>query len=96
MTPKQKKQRFNALSEMGCVLCGRPAQIHHCKGHEFGSGMGLKSKDEMTIPLCDYHHIGAGGFHNVGKETWEQANGTQRDWLDYVNRKLKQRGLLVA
>lgn len=88
MTPKQRKARFDALAEYGCVICRMPPQIHHLKGYEFGSSMGKKAPDEMTIPLCMNHHEGKNGFHHLGKETWEKQYGTQRYWLNEVNKRL--------
>lgn len=91
MTPKQKKHRFSVLADMGCIICGTPPQIHHCRGHEFGTGMGLKAKDEFTIPLCHLHHLGNQGFHYLGKRAWETKFGTQKYWLTVTNDKLKSR-----
>lgn len=88
MTPKEKRNRFNALSEMGCVICHMPPQIHHAQGHEFGTGMGLKAGDELTFPLCHDHHLGENGFHRLGKRVWEADYGSQKYWLTVVNEKL--------
>ena len=35
MKPKERKARFNALSEIGCILCQRPAEIHHLIGLKY-------------------------------------------------------------
>lgn len=92
MTRREREERFSALAEMGCVICGRPAEIHHCKGHKFGCGMGKKSDDAFTIPLCYFHHAGQEGIHR-GIPSWEKRYGTQLGWLRMVNRQLKWTGL---
>ena len=39
--------------------------------------MGMKDKD--MIPLCYIHHQGKLGIHTIGKKTWEERYGTQRE-----------------
>ncbi len=85
MKKKERDARFNALSEMGCCICGGQAAIHHCIGHEFGSCMGRKAPDEMTIPLCHNHHQGKEGIHQIGRDTWQRIYGKQSDLLNTVN-----------
>lgn len=91
LTKEQRKARFEALAEMGCVICGQPAQIHHCRGHKFGCGMGQKADDAYTIPLCYNHHVGAEGIHN-SILAWEKEHGTQLGWLRMVNMHIKWDG----
>jgi len=38
-------------------LCGRKAQAHHVNHPWFGRGVGHKSTDYATIPLCAEHHF---------------------------------------
>ena len=84
-----KKERFDLLSELGCILCGRPAEIHHLKGLEFGCGMVLKANDHLTIPLCYDHHRGANGYHHLGKKTWEMKFEYQSVLLDETNSNIE-------
>ena len=92
LTKKEKDARFSMLSDMGCVICQQPPQIHHCKGYVFGCGMGQKADDAFTIPLCYSHHVGAEGIHR-GVPSWEKKHGTQLGWLRLVNQQLKWEGL---
>ena len=76
------------VRELGCLICGAPASIHHINCH----GMGMKASDFETIPLCPYHHQdGPFGeaIHN-GKRTWEARYGTERHLLTLVQAKLTQ------
>lgn len=93
MKPKERKARFNALSQYGCCVCRRPAEIHHLLGIKY-SGMGQKAKDEITIPLCVDHHRGEQGIHQIGQRTWESAYGEQEFHLERVNRWLDGRDML--
>jgi len=88
MSKKEEKLRYDAISEMGCVICRMPCEIHHLKGHEFGSGMGLKGGWENSIGLCTNHHRGLQGFHSMGKASWQEMFGTQKELLEMVNKHL--------
>jgi hypothetical protein len=87
LKPKERKIRFNALSEYGCVICRRPAEVHHLIGYGY-RGIGQKATDENTIPLCVEHHRGAQGIHHLGLKTWEKAYGEQSNHLKRVNEVL--------
>ena len=76
MKAKERKARFNALSQHGCCICLRPAEIHHLLGIKY-SGMGQKADDEYTIPLCVEHHRGHIGIHHLGQRKWESIFGEQ-------------------
>lgn len=91
ITTKEKKIRFELLAEMGCMICGAQAQIHHCKGLEFGTGIALKAQDDKTFPLCEHHHTGREGFHTIGKKTWERLFGSQRSFLNTANLLLEEK-----
>ena len=86
-TTKENKARFNKLAEMQCVTChGYGVQIHHVIGHGL-SGMGMKSPDEMTIPLCLYCHD---VLHRHGHKSWERKHGSQLDLLKEVDDRLSE------
>jgi hypothetical protein len=50
-----------------------------------------KAPDSMTIPLCHFHHLGAGGIHQ-DKAGWEAAHGPDYGFLSDVDRTIKQNG----
>lgn len=87
MTKKERKKRFNFLSEYGCVICRQPAEIHHLIGIEH-KGLGQKAPDDKTIPLCPNHHRGQQGIHTLGKRVWESKFGKQEILLAKVNKML--------
>lgn len=70
---------------MGCVICERPAHVHHLTG----AGMGLKSKDK--IPLCPEHHQhgGYGVAIHAGEQAFEKNFGTQQELLKKTIEKLE-------
>ena len=90
MKAKDRKARFNNLSEVGCCICRRPTEIHHLIGVKY-SGMGQKAPDEKTIPLCVEHHRGKHGIHQIGMKEWEQLYGTQEYWLEIIDIYMEQR-----
>lgn len=82
MATKAEKAFMNKMAEYGCVVCRwheavddlPPSNLHHIRDK---TGMGKKDKD--IIPLCHYHHQGKEGIHTIGKQTWEDKYGKQRD-----------------
>ena len=87
MKAKERKARFNSLSEYGCCICRRPAEIHHLIGFKY-RGIAQKAKDENTIPLCVDHHRGQQGIHQIGIKTWEKAYGSQEYHLENIDKIL--------
>ena len=50
------EKEFNQkLADMGCIVCGAPAEIHHVTTF---SGVGKRSEAAkwLKIPLCPGHH----------------------------------------
>ena len=56
------KYTIACLYSRKCVVCGKPADIHHCEGSRIGSG---SNRDEVhhlgrkVLPLCREHHDAA-------------------------------------
>ena len=84
MTKKERKARFEALAEFGCVICMRPAEIHHLIGYKYSS-LSKKADDSNTIPLCVEHHRGGQGIHHMGMRAWEEVYGSQEKLLNKTN-----------
>ena len=84
MTKKERKIRFEALADYGCVICMRPAEIHHLIGYKYSS-LSKKADDINTIPLCVDHHRGNQGIHHLGMRVWEEIYGAQDYHLDRIN-----------
>jgi hypothetical protein len=65
----RSEEYLQFIREQACLVCGTsPCDPHHLnfKGNQSG-GMGLKTSDYRTIPLCRIHH---NEYHNVGKITF--------------------------
>ncbi len=89
MKAKERKKRFNELSEYGCCICRRPAEIHHLIGFKY-RGIAQKASDENTIPLCVEHHRGGQGIHHMGVKTWEKTYGSQDYHLEIIDNILRK------
>jgi len=89
MTKKERKQRFDLISQMGCCICQRPAEIHHLIGHKY-KGMGMKADDIYTIGLCPEHHRGNQGIHHLGMRIWEDIYGSQDYHLTRVEKFIEK------
>ena len=85
LTKKERKARFESLSEYGCIICMRPSEIHHLIGYKYSS-LSKKADDSNTIPLCVEHHRGQQGIHHMGMRVWEEVYGTQEQLLIRVNK----------
>jgi|TARA_R110000803_G_scaffold87355_4_gene154011 hypothetical protein len=88
MATKKEKKWLGKASEFGCVVCRKvhgvedlpPACIHHIRDH---TGMGRRSSHADVLPLCHHHHQGKEGVHHIGKNTWEDKYGTQRELQEW-------------
>jgi hypothetical protein len=90
---KQTQKHFNALAELGCILCwhlgnrGTPAEIHHIRRY------GGKRDNAPVIPLCTEHHRGNTGVHGLGAKGFEKHYGIDQDFLlNLCVEKLTQMG----
>jgi hypothetical protein len=94
---KKEKEHLDRLQRLGCIAClkmgyeGTPATIHHIRA---GMGMGQRSSDYQSIPLCPGHHQhqepGKIAFHRAPKK-FEKEYGEEEDLLEEVNMLLRSR-----
>jgi hypothetical protein len=86
----KNKAHLSRVVELGCVVCGGPAEAHHIRDLSVRTGMGLKASDYDCIPLCAMHHRlgGYGIAYHAGPEIWEKTFGTQKAFLQLVKREL--------
>jgi hypothetical protein len=78
-----QKRRFAKIAELGCIICGGIAEIHHC-----GTAMGSRKNHDLVIPLCHSHHT-SGGYGvaiHAGKKAWEYKYGTEQEFLEKVSK----------
>ena len=79
---KAQRKRWGLVADLGCIVCGNTAEIHHCH-----TSMGCRKNHDLVIPLCcDCHRGGYGvGIHG-GKAEFEARNGTEAALLEKVSR----------
>jgi len=78
-----EREHLARVAEMGCIICGSPAEIHHVRA---GMGMGQRNDHFNVIPLCPNHHRNGGygvAFH-AGKKGFEAKYGTEAELLETV------------
>ena len=80
MTTKAEKLHMSRVSELGCIICQSPAEIHHLR-----TGQGHKRATHFeVIPLCHRHHRTGGygvGIH-AGIKSFEANFGTELSLLE--------------
>ena len=80
---KAQLKRHGKIRDLGCMVCNRPADIHHCL-----ITAGCRKNHDFVIPLCPDHHRtgGYGTAIHSGKYEWESRNGTEAALLEKVSR----------
>jgi len=84
---KAEKEHMRRVAELGCIICGQPAELHHINN----STMGKRSSNYEVIPLCHIHHRN-GGFGiaiHAGLRTWQENHGYEKDLLEEVKKRLE-------
>lgn len=71
MTPALLKKHMDRIAEMGCLVCKRPAQVHHERWTPAGN---IGRDDRYVAPLCDEHHLAdyPHSRHKLGHEGFRQ------------------------
>lgn len=63
------KRHWGAVAYLGCLICGGPAIIHHCR-HECGLG---QRNHSQVAPLCSWHHQhGPISRHGTGSKEFQE------------------------
>jgi len=88
-------KRLADIAAMKCIACSKAdlkqlfrTEVHHLIGY----GIGKKSSDLFTIPLCSFHHrLGNKGeaIHS-GIKSFEANFSTQEDFLLQVNTMIEK------
>ena len=82
---KAEKEHMSKVASLGCLVCQRPANVHHIR--PIGLGIGNRSSHYETIPLCHDHHQGKFSIHNSKKE-FEAMYGTEKQLLQKTLQEL--------
>ena len=81
----KEKAHMGRVAELGCIICHRPAQVHHV------ANQGVRASHYATFALCGFHHTD-GGFGDAihqGRRTWEARHGTEKELLKKTLELLK-------
>jgi hypothetical protein len=72
---KQVQKTMGEVADLGCIICGGPAQVHHIH-----TGIGKSRDDNKVIPLCILHHNAGiyGVSLHAGKKAFEKRFGTEQ------------------
>ena len=91
---KADKLRWAIITELGCVVCQSPTEIHHLTG----AGMGRKAPHHESFGLCANHHRhgGLGVAIHAGVKTWEKKFGYQRELLEKQNALIEEHTQLTG
>ena len=82
---KAEREHMSKVASLGCLVCQRPANVHHIR--PIGLGIGNRSSHYETIPLCYDHHQGKFSIHNCKKE-FEAMYGTEKQLLQKTLQEL--------
>jgi hypothetical protein len=87
MTSTAEKRHLSRVADLGCIVCGQPAEIHHPRDNV---GMAQRAPHCDAIPLCPNHHrIGGHGFAlHAGQVAFENTFGTEAELLAEVRAEL--------
>ena len=83
---KLEREHMSKVASLGCLVCQRPANVHHIR--PIGLGIGMRSGHYQTIPLCHDHHQGQFSIHNC-KEQFEAMYGTEEELLHRTLKEIK-------
>ena len=81
-----EREHMSKVASLGCLVCQRPANVHHIR--PIGLGIGMRSGHYQTIPLCYDHHQGQFSIHNC-KEQFEARYGTEHEMLQRTLNEIK-------
>jgi len=83
---KAEREHMSKVASLGCLVCQRPANVHHIR--PIGLGMGMRSSHYQVLPLCREHHQGQFSIHNC-KEQFEAMYGTEEELLHRTLKEIK-------
>lgn len=75
-----EKRYHGVIAEMGCLVCGSQANVHHIREERIKSHW-------LVIPLCKDHHQGDFSIHN-SKRQFENIYGSELDLMAATISKL--------
>lgn len=86
-TPAEKRY-MGRVAELGCLVCQRPAQVHHIRE---GQGASERASNWLTVPLCQDHHTGEFSVHGSMSREFKNIYGSELDLLAETIKRLQTR-----
>ena len=84
---KAEKAHMDAVASLGCLICKRPAAIHHARNRT-----GRRRDHMRVIPLCPAHHqhdkLSAHGMYH---DRFFELYGDEVSMLEQVEQQLGRR-----
>lgn len=92
MSTAAVRRYWNRVAELGCCVCGLPAQIAHAHNGSIrdrmqepkAKGKKLPRLDWLVLPICDSHHRSL----DADVHRWERVHGEQAAHIDRLILKL--------
>ena len=78
----KEKRHMARVSELGCLICDSPANVHHIRTERI-------KNDFLTIPLCREHHQGDFSIH-MSKRQFENIYGDELHLLAETLKRLEK------
>ncbi len=82
----EEKAYHDLVAQVGCVVCGAPACVHHAR---FPAGGGQRSGAFLVAALCWEHHQGGTGIHR-DKKMFEMRYGSEMELVNETMRRVFQ------
>lgn len=82
-----QRRRWDRVANLGCLLCGGPATIHH-----LFTGAGGRKNHDRVAPLCYWHHLGPEGIdgRKLSKKQWQEIHMTEDEMERLVKERLQE------
>ena len=93
MATADVKRHWDRVAALGCVCCGRPAEIAHAHGGTLKDrglyrAKGKKPSDWLVLPVCPEHHRVEYKGLDFSPRLWEQRWGSQEGYLRWLSEQL--------
>ncbi len=82
MKGRAEKKHLERVSNLGCLVCDAPANVHHIRTERI-------KNDFLTIPLCREHHQGDFSIH-MSKRQFENIYGSELHLLAETLKQLEK------
>jgi hypothetical protein len=90
---KAETEHMGRVASLGCIICGKDAEIHHITG---GKSLSQRASHFEVLPLCFEHHsaqtpLSFGHTVHKGVKSFEKNYGTQTELLAKTRKALSEK-----